>query len=172
MTHVLIAVDETESSVEVARIARRLFGADATYLAVNCAHSDIVPYGLVFPATFDAVYAGGVAPIAIDEAASGSPHTIDEAAELAHRVAVEAGIGQAEAIGAAGDPVDMIVRAAHDHHADVIVVGAHGRTWLSRLFEPSVAEGVKRHADVPVMFVKENCAEVLDKVHSGEVLDQ
>jgi hypothetical protein len=35
MIKVLIAVDDTSESVEAAALARRLFGADAEYLAIN-----------------------------------------------------------------------------------------------------------------------------------------
>jgi hypothetical protein len=35
MTKVLIAVDETEESIEAGALAHRLFGDDAEYLAIN-----------------------------------------------------------------------------------------------------------------------------------------
>jgi nucleotide-binding universal stress UspA family protein len=53
-----------------------------------------------------------------------------------------------------GDPADMIRRAAEETHSDVIVMGTHGRTALSRLFLGSVAESVLRKAPCPVLTVK------------------
>lgn len=53
-----------------------------------------------------------------------------------------------------GDPAEQIVRAAHAAHADVIVVGTHGRKGVPRFFIGSVAERVVRSASCPVMTVR------------------
>jgi nucleotide-binding universal stress UspA family protein len=50
-----------------------------------------------------------------------------------------------------GIAVDEIIREAHDLGPDVIVLGTHGRTGLSRVLAGSVAEGVLRRADCPVL---------------------
>ena len=52
-----------------------------------------------------------------------------------------------------GNPAEEIVRVAKELGADWIVTGSHGRRGLSRMLMGSVAEGVLRHADVPVMIV-------------------
>lgn len=49
---------------------------------------------------------------------------------------------------------DRIVRAAKGSHADVIVMGTHGRTGLSRLFLGSVASRVVSQASCPVLTVR------------------
>jgi nucleotide-binding universal stress UspA family protein len=49
---------------------------------------------------------------------------------------------------------DRIVRAAKARHADVIVMGTHGRTGLSRLFLGSVASRVVSQASCPVLTVR------------------
>src|SRR5688572_20182350 len=41
-----------------------------------------------------------------------------------------------------GDPANTIVSAAHQHSADLIVMGMHGRSGISRLFMGSTAEQV------------------------------
>jgi nucleotide-binding universal stress UspA family protein len=53
-----------------------------------------------------------------------------------------------------GDPADSIARLAEDEHADLIVMGTHGRTGLGRLVMGSVAESVVRHAKCPVLTFK------------------
>ncbi len=53
-----------------------------------------------------------------------------------------------------GDAVEEILATATSVHADLIVLGTHGRKGLSRLFIGSVAEGVLRRADVPVLVVR------------------
>jgi nucleotide-binding universal stress UspA family protein len=53
-----------------------------------------------------------------------------------------------------GDPGDMIVSAAGAEHADIVVVGSHGRGAVGRLFLGSVSEHVVRHAPCPVLVVR------------------
>jgi nucleotide-binding universal stress UspA family protein len=53
-----------------------------------------------------------------------------------------------------GDPVEGILRVAEAINADLIVMGTHGRTGLSRLFMGSVAEQVLRKAHCPVLTLK------------------
>lgn len=52
-----------------------------------------------------------------------------------------------------GKAVEEVVDAARRHKSDLIVIGSHGRTGLSRAFLGSVAEGVMREADVPTLVV-------------------
>jgi nucleotide-binding universal stress UspA family protein len=54
----------------------------------------------------------------------------------------------------AGDPATEIVRHAAAEHADVIVIGTHGRTGVDRLVFGSVAERVMREAPCSVLVVK------------------
>ena len=49
---------------------------------------------------------------------------------------------------------ETIVDYAKDLHADVIVVGTHGRSGVSRLLMGSVAEHVVRSAPCPVLVVR------------------
>jgi nucleotide-binding universal stress UspA family protein len=53
-----------------------------------------------------------------------------------------------------GDPGDMIVSAAEAEHADMVIVGSHGRGAVGRLFLGSVSEHVVRHAPCPVLVVR------------------
>lgn len=53
-----------------------------------------------------------------------------------------------------GSPADEIITQATSHHADVIVMGTHGRKGLDRLLAGSVAEKVVRHAPCSVLTVK------------------
>lgn len=49
---------------------------------------------------------------------------------------------------------DAIAREAKAWHADVIVIGTHGRRGISHLFLGSVAESVVRVAPVPVLLIR------------------
>jgi nucleotide-binding universal stress UspA family protein len=61
-----------------------------------------------------------------------------------------------EFVIADGEPGEEIVRVAKEHHCDLIVMGTHGRTGLSRLLMGSVAERVMRRAPCPVLTLKAN----------------
>jgi nucleotide-binding universal stress UspA family protein len=53
-----------------------------------------------------------------------------------------------------GDARDVIIQAAEEVHADLIIIGTHGRRGLSRALLGSVAESVVRSAPVPVLTVR------------------
>jgi universal stress protein A len=53
-----------------------------------------------------------------------------------------------------GDAVWEICQAAEREHADLIVMGSHGRTGLAHVFLGSVAERVVRHASCPVLVAR------------------
>jgi nucleotide-binding universal stress UspA family protein len=55
---------------------------------------------------------------------------------------------------AVGDEMNEIVELAGELKADLIVMGTHGRSGLSRLLMGSVAEYVMRHAPCPVLTVR------------------
>ncbi|CAB1215734.1 universal stress protein [Acinetobacter bouvetii] len=48
-----------------------------------------------------------------------------------------------------------IVKAAEDMHADLIIIGSHGRTGLKKLFLGSVAQSVLGESHIPVLIVRE-----------------
>jgi nucleotide-binding universal stress UspA family protein len=84
--------------------------------------------------------------------------TPKEAAELRHRLdAVRPSVPNvtAEHVLLTGDEATEIVRLAVDEGFDLIVMGTHGRTGLSRLLMGSVAEQVLRRAPCPVLTVKQ-----------------
>ena len=54
-----------------------------------------------------------------------------------------------------GDPAQAISETAEKEGCDLIVMGTHGRTGLTRLLMGSVAEAVVRKAKCPVLTVKQ-----------------
>jgi universal stress protein A len=54
-----------------------------------------------------------------------------------------------------GTAADDVVRIADEEHADLIVIGTHGRTGLMRVLMGSVAESIMRLAQCPVLTVKQ-----------------
>lgn len=55
-----------------------------------------------------------------------------------------------------GDPAEQILNVAEQENVNIIVLGTHGRSGLSRAFAGSVAEKVLRNADAPVMTVRDS----------------
>jgi nucleotide-binding universal stress UspA family protein len=53
-----------------------------------------------------------------------------------------------------GEPKSLIIDAAEEWHADLIVLGSHGRTALDRFLLGSVSEAIARHARCSVEIVR------------------
>lgn len=54
-----------------------------------------------------------------------------------------------------GDPAGEVVRMAADENAEMIILGTHGRTGMTRLLMGSVAEAIVRRAPCPVLVYRE-----------------
>ena len=164
MTQVLIAVDESEQSLNAARVAYDLFGDSATYTVVNVAGQspmmwggDSLMWGVGYPVLMAPSGLVGVGPA---PTSAGAPATevdstpLDAAMQVALDVATEADLPNPQVVGEVGDPAQAILEAARHHQADVIVIGSHDRNWITRLFIPSVTGTVVKDAEIPVLIVR------------------
>jgi nucleotide-binding universal stress UspA family protein len=52
------------------------------------------------------------------------------------------------------DVAPAILQASKDYHADLIVIGRHGKSGVKRFFLGSVADHVIRHSLIPVLIVR------------------
>jgi nucleotide-binding universal stress UspA family protein len=52
-----------------------------------------------------------------------------------------------------GDFAESILKTATDLHADIIVMGTHGRKWLEKIIMGSVTEKVLSHTSIPLFMV-------------------
>jgi len=59
-----------------------------------------------------------------------------------------------EGLTAIGEPYEAIVETSKQKHADLIVVGSHGKTGLNRLLMGSVTERIIGHSESAVLIVK------------------
>jgi nucleotide-binding universal stress UspA family protein len=85
--------------------------------------------------------------------------------ELEHAV-LEVGLPADSLLIEAGPAVGTILARATELAVDLIVIGTHGRTGVSRLVLGSVAEGVVRDAPCNVLVVRLNASEqALDRAH-------
>jgi nucleotide-binding universal stress UspA family protein len=92
-------------------------------------------------------YGEGVIPINPEEVRAAAKEQLDRLQVPQANVRAERRVEQ-------GDAVSEILRVAQETHADLIVMGTHGRTGLGRLLMGSVAEQVIRKAACPVLSVK------------------
>jgi nucleotide-binding universal stress UspA family protein len=54
-----------------------------------------------------------------------------------------------------GSPLVEILKFAEQESVNLIVMGSHGRTWVSRLIMGGIAQGVMRGAKCPILIVKQ-----------------
>lgn len=136
---ILVAVDLSDASIEALKAARVMANArGATLAVVHVAGglSDVQPF---FPQSFG-----------VD-----GPHALEiqrvAREALDRRVSEVEGCSDVERFFEVGKPYAEIVRRAEAWHADLVVVGSHGRTGISRALLGSVAEHVVRIAHCAVL---------------------
>ena len=90
------------------------------------------------------VGAPAVVPVELEQNVEREARRVaEEGARLARRAGFDA-----EPLVAQGDPVwQRIVESAEEHDADILVMGSHGRTGISRLLLGSVASAAANHTD-------------------------
>jgi nucleotide-binding universal stress UspA family protein len=66
-----------------------------------------------------------------------------------------------------GDPAGEVVRIASDEAAEMIILGTHGRTGMTRLLMGSVAEAIVRRAPCPVLVYRETAEKLARKKASA-----
>ena len=141
---ILVAVDGSPSSTKGLREAVRLAGEEGARLFI-----------LHVVNAFDAYYAMAGAGLGADVLAvlrEQGRRILARARAVAERQGVEAKGVLREVTG--GPAADPILREAKTLHADLIVLGTHGRRGVRRLVLGSDAEQVVRGAAGPVLLVR------------------
>jgi nucleotide-binding universal stress UspA family protein len=137
---ILVATDFSEGSERALRVAVRLASKAGAELVV--AHAWEVGTGF-----------GGELPVPSDLAEE-LKEEVDRGLEAALREARALGAPQATARWLDGAAPAAILRALEDPGFDLVIVGTHGRTGLSRVLLGSVAEKIVRHAPCSVLVVR------------------
>lgn len=76
-------------------------------------------------------------------------------AQAAKKVRQSGTTAETALLEASGERIANVIKDEAQHwQADLIVIGTHGRSGLSRLLLGSIAEGVVREASVPVLLVR------------------
>jgi nucleotide-binding universal stress UspA family protein len=141
---VLIGIDDSPHSKAALEFARRMrWPLNTSFIVLSAAPVEVVAYTMI--------ETGG--PGVMQEV---QQERVIEHEELAARVERELRSAGLTTVGMVerGDPRDVLVRVAEREHADLVIVGSHGRTGLSKLLMGSVASHVVAHAPCAVMVVK------------------
>jgi nucleotide-binding universal stress UspA family protein len=143
---ILVPHDFSASANHATAIARdeaRAHGGTLVLLHVIELPYQLAPDAVIVPPSTGA-------PISVKQYAieSAEAHLQD----LADRLAAD-GV-TARSVVVFGTPVDEINRAVDTEHADLVVMGTHGRTGFRHLVAGSVAERVVRSSKVPVLTIR------------------
>ena len=143
---ILVCSDGSAKAIEAATVAAQIacrFGSEIVLLSVYDPS--------VLPAATMGI-PGGALDTTVDSGAFAEQTQLGVEHETG-KVFAEAGLNY-KARHELGHPVDRIISAAHDEHADLIVLGSRGIGGFERLLLGSVSEGVLRHAHCPVLAVR------------------
>ena len=106
------------------------------------------------------VHVVDVSPVSISGTEHLSSTTLEklkrEGEALCRSVVEKSRLGQVDHFVRCGNPAGEILAVARLWHADLIVIGSHGRTTTGKFFLGSTVETVVRESDCPVMAVGSN----------------
>lgn len=125
--------EQSTAAFEVACALARDYSAELVVLHVYSPPPVFAPDGIALPPAIDDPYRTRVQLYEIQSS--------DPRVKVQH-VLVE------------GNPVDQILKQARSEAVDLIVMGTHGTTGLTRLLMGSVAESVTRKASCPVLTLR------------------
>lgn len=143
--HILVPTDGSETAAVAVEHAVDLAGKyDATIHALYVIDVDATSYALGSE-QIESIRQGDL---------EGLPEVRAQAEGATGQVAAAAGDGVAvEEHVAVGEPSRAIRAFVTEHDIDLIVMGSHGRSGLSRVILGSVAEKVLRRTHLPVLVV-------------------
>lgn len=141
---ILIPIDGSDTSERALQEALKLAGGAAQFKLVYVLEE-------IYP--LDATSYEYIDYTALQEAVK---LTGERALQKAAEKVSHAGVTAETALLPAGSEriASVIENEARSWHADLIVIGTHGRSGLSRLLLGSVAEGLVRLASVPVLLIR------------------
>ena len=141
---IILGVDESPcSAAAVDHVRRASWPAGSSVLVLTA----VKPVVLAVPEAY-MVLAGQVETLKREQVQRGLAYVKKIADELA-----PAGL-KVESRVVEGDPRDVLVETCRSQNADLVVLGSHGRTGLSKLLLGSVAAHVVTHAPCSVLIVR------------------
>ena len=130
-------------------------GSEAAEQAIRWFSRLPISHGLTYEVMTVSTYqVYGIVPVQVHNefARLESVHAL-ESFRRAASILQEVGIDALQ-VSCSGQPADEITRYAKDSKAELIVVGAHGSSFLEQMLIGSTCESVARHASCSVMVVR------------------
>lgn len=149
---VLVAVEDTDESVNAVRTAHRFFGDTAHYFVINVGRGRYPTMEWAFAYPVAAPMMWYPPNSAVDPGANSTSREVAE--ETADDVATRGGLEDVVSVGDTGDPATAIINAADANRVDVVVIASHERGWFSRLFTGSIEGELLRSAHFSVLVVR------------------
>lgn len=141
---IIIGVDDSPCSVAAVEFVRGMIWPAGTRVEVICA----MPLVLIAIPESYMVVSDQLESLRREQRAASAAYVKSIARDLAvSGLKVEGRVVD-------GDPRVLLLDVAREGHADLIVVGSHGRTGLTKLFMGSVASHVVTHAPCSVLVVR------------------
>jgi len=140
---IVVAIDNSDPSDAAIKFATELASSEVSRLSF----CHVVDDDTLYEEAAD--YGGATYPVLHE--------WLDEAAILSACAAQQAegiGVRSVETCVLTGNPTNEVLNFAADEHADLIVVGAHGRRGLRHLVLGGVAHGLVRRSTIPVAVVR------------------
>jgi nucleotide-binding universal stress UspA family protein len=145
--NILLAIDGSDASVAAIRAVQERPWPTASVVRVFMVVEQLYPPPAA-PWTFSA-NSSAEGPVGVRDLLERLlAHARDETAQVAASLQGKGLRVETEAV--VGVPRQAIVATAADWHADLIILGSHGRTGIKRWLLGSVAESVVRHAPCSV----------------------
>ena len=151
---IVCGVDDSPDSRAAVKVAAEL--ADrlgSTLILAHVAEPTYVAYAAAYP------LGGTAGPMAAVEEAESKE---EESERLLQRLAVDAGLPDAEKRAVIGHPAERLADLADEEHADLIVVGSRGRGAFKAAFLGSVAYNLVGVARCPVLIVPPGVSEAIE----------
>lgn len=147
MSHrILLAVDGSDTSWRAVQEAIRFAQPTDFVRVVNVIDDAADHYSVSFSTYVDM---GAIREDMIAE----SQQILSQAYKQVHEAGIQADTHAIDLRAWGGTIADAVVREALRWHADLIVLGTHGRRGVRRMLMGSVAEQVLRQAHLPIMLV-------------------
>lgn len=145
---ILLALDDSECSAAATRAVIAQF--TPAHTTVHVVHADDWPQGMPPAMAFAEGSAAAHGILSLHKLRRSHAAALLESAADQLRAAGFTTVASMRE----GDPRHVIVACADEWHADLIVMGSHGRKGVNRLILGSVSDSVARHAPCSVEIIR------------------
>jgi nucleotide-binding universal stress UspA family protein len=168
-SRILVPIDGSDQAHRGLEVACALADQFKAKLVLLCVAEEEIPEdlaaaaineGIVRPASYD-VFVSTLANPSIATAQAQAKREVvlsgiasaisNEVVARGASFAKEQQVAEVLTLVRSGAPDDRILEVAKDSSADLIVIGSRGREGLGALFDPSVAESVRKRAPCPCL---------------------